>query len=62
MNRTATREDPLTNDETYTYDNNGNVATVTDRKGQVTTYTVWSTQTKNESDVPLGRLVHSHRR
>jgi RHS repeat-associated protein len=29
----------LLNAETYTYDNNGNVATVTDRKSQVTTYT-----------------------
>ena len=39
MNRTATRKDPLLKTETYTYDNNGNVATVTDRKSQVTTYT-----------------------
>ncbi len=39
MNRAATRKDPLLNTETYTYDNNGNVATVTDRKSQVTTNT-----------------------
>jgi RHS repeat-associated protein len=37
MNRTSTRKDPLLSTETYTYDNNGNVATVTDRKSQVTT-------------------------
>lgn len=39
MNRASTGKDPLLKTETYTYDNNGNVATVTDRKGQVTTYT-----------------------
>ena len=39
MNRVATRKDPLLSTETYNYDNNGNVATVTDRKGQVTTFT-----------------------
>ena len=39
MNRTSTRKDPLLNIESYTYDNNGNVATVTDRKSQVTTST-----------------------
>ena len=38
MNRVGTRKDPLLNTETYTYDNNGNIATVTDRKSQVTTY------------------------
>ena len=39
MNRTATRKDTLFHVETYTHDNNGNVTTVTDRKGQITTYT-----------------------
>mgnify|MGYP002085017896 FL=1 len=39
MNRTSTRKDPLLNTETYTYDNNGNLATLLDRKSQTTTYT-----------------------
>ena len=39
MNRTTTRKDPLLNTETYTYDNNGDLATVLDRKSQPTTYT-----------------------
>ncbi len=38
MNQTATRKDPLLNTETYTYDNNGNLATFTDTSG-TTTYT-----------------------
>ncbi len=32
MNRTVSRRDPLLRTETYTYDNNGNLATVLDRK------------------------------
>jgi YD repeat-containing protein len=35
----GTRTDPLTREEDYTYDENGNLATVTDRKAQVTAYT-----------------------
>lgn len=39
LNRIATGKDPLLNTETYTYDNNGNLATVLDRKSQTITYT-----------------------
>ena len=39
MDLVGTRQDPLTHSDAYTYDHNGNVATFTDRKGQVTTYT-----------------------
>lgn len=39
MNRTTNRQDPLLQNEGYTYDNNGNLKTVTDCKGQITTYT-----------------------
>jgi RHS repeat-associated protein len=39
MNRTESRKDPLLQIEGYTYDNNGNLATVTDRKSQLTTNT-----------------------
>jgi YD repeat-containing protein len=36
MDRATTRTDPLTRAETYTYDTNGNPASATDRKSQVT--------------------------
>jgi YD repeat-containing protein len=49
MNRTSTRQDPLLNAETYTYDKIGNLATDMDRKSQVTTNTYdplnWRTKT-----------------
>jgi YD repeat-containing protein len=37
MDRVATRTDPLSRQETYAYDNNGNLTSVTDRKSQTTT-------------------------
>ena len=39
MDRVATYTDPLTRQETFAYDLNGNATTWTDRKGQVTAYT-----------------------
>jgi RHS repeat-associated protein len=38
MDRVETRTDPLSRDESFTYDLMGNLAAWTDRKGQVTTY------------------------
>jgi RHS repeat-associated protein len=38
MDRVATRTDPLTRDESFEYDVNGNLTKWTDRKGQVTIY------------------------
>ena len=38
MDRVATRTDPLTRQESFTYDLNGNPLTWTDRKGQIITY------------------------
>jgi RHS repeat-associated protein len=38
MDRVATRTDPLLRVETFAYDGNGNVTSVTDRKGRTTTY------------------------
>ena len=39
MDQVATRTDPLTRQESFTYDLNGNVKTWTDRKGQVASHT-----------------------
>jgi YD repeat-containing protein len=39
MDRVETRTDPLSRDETFTYNENGAILTWTDRKGQVTSYT-----------------------
>ena len=38
MDRVETRTDPLSRDESFVYDLNGNLTSWTDRKGQVTTY------------------------
>ena len=42
--------------EAYTYDNNGNVAMVSDRKSQVTTYTYDATEQKDQGDLSRQRL------
>ena len=43
------RKDPLLKTETYTYDNNDDIAQLTDRKGQLTSYTYDSLNEKTKT-------------